>query len=85
VVTIRSPRCPGCDVPPTLVVGVQAFCENDPDCRVLSWDMRDDPARFKATAKVIDLIDPPGVLPPEVQVRPPGRTCDDPEPGAPAQ
>ncbi len=52
---IRAPRCPGCDQEPFLVVGDrQAFCGTG-DCRVFTWDRFDDPALFKAKAKVIDL------------------------------
>lgn len=52
---VRAPRCPGCDQLPAMVLGegTQAFCGND-DCRVLCWDMTDDPARFKAQATIVE-------------------------------
>ena len=50
--TYTAPRCPGCDKPPMMILdnGHQAFCGSD-DCQVLTWDMHDDPAQFKAKAE----------------------------------
>jgi hypothetical protein len=50
-----APRCPGCDRPPEFALdgGRQAFCGND-DCQVLTWDMTDDPAQFKARAQRVE-------------------------------
>jgi hypothetical protein len=44
--------CPGCEHPPKLSLDMQAFCGNT-ECQVLSWDVRDDPAQFKARAVVV--------------------------------
>jgi hypothetical protein len=56
---IRAPRCPGCDNLPQIALSGQYFCGND-DCNVWCWDPMDDPATFKAKAKVINLgfLDP---------------------------
>lgn len=53
--TFRAPRCPGCDEPPMMAMdgGHQAFCGND-HCQVLTWDMTDDPAQFKAKAERVE-------------------------------
>lgn len=68
---IRAPRCPGCDEPPAFTVGPQAFCGTPGQrCRVLSWDVREDPAKFKANAVVVDLEDLATALPPEVKIKP---------------
>ena len=55
---LKSPRCPGCDVEPALIVGIQGLCGND-DCQVLTWDMTDLPEQFKAKAVAVDLSDLP--------------------------
>lgn len=51
---ILAPRCPGCDQPPALMLDHQYWCGNE-DCQALTWDPTEDPAQFKAKAKVIDL------------------------------
>lgn len=54
---VVAPLCPGCNEPPELVMGDrQAFCGND-DCQVFTWDLMDDPAKFKAKAVRLDLPD----------------------------
>lgn len=67
--SIRAPRCPGCATSPKFTVNIQAFCFNK-DCRVLSWDVTEDPAQFKAKAVVVDLGVLGDVLPPGVEVKP---------------
>jgi hypothetical protein len=59
---VRAPRCPGCDGPPLDLLGglvTPYFCAND-NCNVVSWDPDDDPAKFKARSKYVDLsfLDP---------------------------
>lgn len=51
---VQAPRCPGCDAFPIMLIDAQAFCGND-ECRALLWNIYSDPAKFKATARVIDL------------------------------
>jgi hypothetical protein len=57
--TILAPLCPGCNEPPILALSRQYICGSD-DCRVVTWDPTEDPARFKATAQQVDLnsLDP---------------------------
>ena len=52
-----APVCPGCAQRPAMVMSPrQAFCGNDV-CQVFSWDLMEDPAKFKATAVRLDLPD----------------------------
>lgn len=53
---LATPRCPGCDQPPALVLddGGQSFCGND-DCHVFTWDARMTLPELAADVGEIDL------------------------------
>jgi hypothetical protein len=51
---VKAPLCPGCGGRSLFTRGHQAICGN-PQCRVFGWDPYDDPARFKAKARTVDL------------------------------
>ena len=52
----KAPVCPGCAQSPDLVLadGHQAFCGNE-KCLVLTWNMFDDPAQYKAKSRIVDV------------------------------